>query len=255
MYVYTIRQWLLFFFVYCFFGWIFESAVVSVKKRKFINRGFMHGPFLPLYGFGAILILFVTLPVRCNYAAMYFAGATAATILEYFTGVVMEKMFKVRYWDYSYKKFQFKGHICLSSTIAWGFLSLLLVEFIHKPVEKMIMSISVYGYLEELLVFGIMIYFVSDFTLAFREAYELRDLLVYMERAREDFERIRDKVDGEISQKKEEIMEKLEFYREQLSEHNIRIIKRFIEAHPTAASDRFRVILGELKEHVKSFRK
>ena len=266
MYVYTIRQWLLFFFVYCFFGWIFESSYVSLKKRRFVNRGFMHGPFLPLYGSGAILILFVTLPVRKNYLMMYFAGAVAATILEYFTGVVMERMFKVRYWDYSNNRFQFQGHICLGSSIAWGFLSVLLVEVIHKPIEQLIMNISAYGYLEELLVFGITIYFVADFTISFREAYEFRDLLLYLERAREDAERIKRRVEDEISQKKEEFREKssayveavegkMEFYKNRLTEHNTRAVRRFFESHPSAASERFKTVLGELREHVKNIKK
>ncbi len=268
MYVYTITQWLLFFFVYCFFGWIFESAYVSVRKRKFVNRGFMHGPFLPLYGFGAILILFVTIPVKDSYVWMYFMGAAAATVLEYGTGVVMEKIFKVRYWDYSNQRFNFQGHICLTSTIAWGFLAIFLVKVIHNPVEKMIMKISLYSYLEEVLVFGITIYFAADMALAFKEALELRDLLLYVEKAKIEMERLRKRVDvvlavadDEISQKKELVKEKTQLYTEaleqylaeyknRLSGHNGRLIKRFLNAHPTMNSERFKDAVAELKERI-----
>lgn len=269
MYVYTITQWLLFFFVYCFFGWIFESTYVSVKKRKFVNRGFMHGPFLPLYGSGAILILFVTIPVREHYVLMYFMGALAATVLEYFTGVAMEKIFKVRYWDYSNNKFQFQGHICLGSTVAWGFLSIFLVKVIHSPIEKLIMKISAYRYLEEVLVFGITIYFVADMTIAFKEAMELRDLLLYVEKAKEEMERLKKRVDvvlavadDEISQRKELVKEKKQLYTEALEEYlaeyknrlsgrNGRMVKRFINAHPTMNSERFKDAVAELKERVR----
>lgn len=128
---YTTDQWLLFFFIYCFFGWIFESTYVSLCKHRFVNRGFMRGPFLPLYGSGAILMLFVSIPVENHLALVYLAGCIAATALEYVTGVCMEKLFKVRYWDYSKQKFNYKGQICLSSTLAWGGLTIFLLKVIH----------------------------------------------------------------------------------------------------------------------------
>lgn len=268
MYVYTIRQWLLFFYFYCFFGWVFESVYVSVKKHKFVNRGFMRGPFLPLYGSGAILILFATIPVRDYSVLVYLLGAAAATLLEYVTGVVMEKLFKVRYWDYTKNKFNFQGHICLGCSIAWGFLSLFLVRVIHKPVEQVIMKVSEYSYLEEILVFGITIYFVADMTIAFREALELRDLLLYVEKAKAETERLKKRLDvalavadDEISQKKELVKEKTQLYTEalensisdyknRLSGHNGRLAKRILNAHPTMNSVRFKDAVAELKERI-----
>ena len=142
MYTYNIMQWLMFFYTYCFFGWCFESVYVSLKNRRLVNRGFLNGPFLPLYGFGAISVLFAALPFRENPVWVYVVGALTATVLEYMTGVVMEAVFKVRYWDYSNQKFNFQGHICLSSTIAWGFLSLAMVFGFHKPVEGLIFCLS-----------------------------------------------------------------------------------------------------------------
>ena len=112
----------------------------------------MRGPFLPIYGCGAILSLFVTMPFRDNYVLMYFAVAISATILEYITGVVMEKIFKVRYWDYSYKKIQFKGltgraviagHSCLllkphTFMNASGESVVAAMNFYKIPIEKVI---------------------------------------------------------------------------------------------------------------------
>ena len=135
-YQYDIIQWLLFFYIYCFFGWCIESAYVSIHKKKFVNRGFMRGPFLPLYGSGAVIMLFVTMPVRDNLALTYLFGAIGATILEYITGACMEALFKVRYWDYSDKPFNIHGYVCLGTTLAWGFLTILMVRFIHEPVEQ-----------------------------------------------------------------------------------------------------------------------
>lgn len=173
------NNWLVYFYFYCMFGWVFESTVVSVATKKWTNRGFMKGPWLPLYGTGALLVLFVTLPFQKYPLAVYFVGAIAATILEYITGVFMLKLFKVRYWDYSQNKFQFQGQICLKSSIAWGFLSILMVYVVQKPVAKFI------GFWNEeflsILTFIITIIIVFDFTSSFRDAMDLRTLIIEAE--------------------------------------------------------------------------
>ena len=81
MYTYSMTQWLAFFFIYCFFGWCFESVYVSVHEHRWVNRGFMTGPYIPLYGSGAVLMLFLTIPVRGNYLLMYIVGAIGAKSL------------------------------------------------------------------------------------------------------------------------------------------------------------------------------
>lgn len=142
MYTYTWYQWLSFFYIYSFFGWIFESAYVSVLKRRFVNRGFLRLPLLPLYGFGAVIILWVSLPFRGSLPLVFLSGAAAATALEYVTGYVMERLFRVKYWDYSNKRFQLDGYICLSSSVAWGFLTILLTEVIHQPVAGLVLRMD-----------------------------------------------------------------------------------------------------------------
>jgi len=101
----------------------------------------MRGPFLPLYGSGAIMMLVVSMPFQDNLVMVYIAGCIGATVLEYVTGVTMEALFKVRYWDYSKNKFNFQGHICLGASLAWGGLTILMTEFIHKPIEHLVLSI------------------------------------------------------------------------------------------------------------------
>lgn len=184
MYAYSNIQWLFFFYFYCFVGWCFESSYVSACKRKLINRGFMRGPFLPLYGSGAIMMLVVSMPVRDNLFLVYIAGCLGATALEYITGVIMEALFKVRYWDYSNKKFNFQGHICLGSTAAWGFLTILMTEVVHKPIERFALGIP--ENVLSLLTIVLTIIIVTDFTLSFKTALDLRDVLVRMEKGKED---------------------------------------------------------------------
>lgn len=179
VYTYMWYEWLFFFFLYCFFGWIFESTYVSLKHKKFVNRGFLHIPMLPLYGSGAMIILFIAIPIESNIFLVFFLGAIAATILEYFTGVAMERLFKVRYWDYSHQKFNFQGQICLSSTIAWGFLSVLLSEVIHKPIEALVTKMMNHTVVM-VLACVISVVFIIDTYLSFKAAWDLRKVLEKM---------------------------------------------------------------------------
>ncbi len=202
MYSYTVAQWLFFFYFYCFFGWCFESSYVSLRKRHPVNRGFMRGPFLPLYGSGAIMMLVVSMPFQSNILLTYIAGCIGATILEYVTGVTMEALFKMRYWDYSNQKFNFQGQICLSSTLAWGGLTILMTRVVHKPVERLVLGIPS-GVLTA-AVFLLTVCLVADFTLSFRAAIDLRDILVKMEAAKEELERMQKRLDVIIALSNEE---------------------------------------------------
>ena len=96
---YEFSQWLLLFYIFSFFGWIFESSYVSIINRKFVNRGFLIGPWIPIYGFGGVIMLFVALPFYFDPVLVFIVGLVAASTLEYFTGMLMEKIFAVKYWD------------------------------------------------------------------------------------------------------------------------------------------------------------
>lgn len=193
MYSYSVIQWLFFFYFYCFCGWCVESAYVSVKNRKLTNRGFMRGPFLPIYGSGAIMMLVVSIPFQESIILTYLAGCVGATVLEYVTGVAMEALFKVRYWDYSDKKFNFQGHVCLGTTLSWGFLTILMTEIIHVPVERLVLSVPSQVLTVVTLVLTAVIF--SDFALSFKAAIDLRDILVRMEQAKQEMLRIQKRLD------------------------------------------------------------
>ena len=216
MYHYTAIQWLFFFYFYCFFGWCFESAYVSLKSRKLVNRGFCRGPFLPLYGSGAIMMLVVSMPFQDNLILVYIAGCIGATVLEYVTGVTMEALFKVRYWDYSHNKFNFQGHICLGSSLAWGLLTILMTEFIHKPVERLVLSIPDSILTPVTLVLTALI--GADFALSFKAALDLRDVLEKMEKAKEEMLRIQKRLDVIIAVTSEDIENRKEGFTESLAQ-------------------------------------
>ena len=186
MYTYAWYHWLTFFYIYCFFGWIFESTYVSLKQRHFINRGFLRLPMLPLYGTGAVMMLWVSLPVKDNLLLVYCSGVVAATLLEYVTGYVMERLFKVRYWDYSSQKFNLHGYICLTSSIAWGFLTILMTEVIHRPIERFVLNLP--PSLEWCLLGIVSGCFVMDTIQSTREALSLAKTLESVAKLRADLE-------------------------------------------------------------------
>lgn len=193
MYSYSIVQWLFFFYFYCFVGWCIESAYVSLRTRKLTNRGFMRGPFLPLYGSGAIMMLVVSMPFQEYLPLVYVAGCIGATALEYVTGVTMEALFKVRYWDYSDKKFNFQGHICLGTSLAWGLLTILMTRLVHRPVERLVLAIP--GTVLTVLTLALTVVIACDFALSFKAAMDLRDILVMMEKAKEEMMHIQKRLD------------------------------------------------------------
>lgn len=223
LYDYTIVQWIFFFYLYCFLGWCFESAYVSLKERKLVNRGFMRGPFLPLYGSGAIMMLVVSMPFQGQVILVYLAGCAGATALEYVTGVVMEALFHVRYWDYSDQKFNFQGHICLSSTLAWGALTVLMTYYLHRPVERLVLLIP--APVLTILSFLLTAVIFADFALAFKTALDMRDVLVKLERVKEELGRVQRRLDVVIALTEEEISQRREEFREEFSERKEQLVE------------------------------
>lgn len=182
-YGYSAAQWLLVFYLYCMLGWCFESTVVSVEKRHFVNRGFLRGPMLPIYGFGAVMLLHVSLPLQHQPVLSYLACMVTATVFEYIVGVVMEKIFKVKYWDYSKQRFQFQGYICLRSSLCWGFLGLILTSVIHPPINTLVVGLPFWGLIVIDVLFSAA--FVSDVVVSVRSALDLAKVLVELDRLRE----------------------------------------------------------------------
>lgn len=253
---YSILQWLFFFYFYCFFGWCFESAFVSMRKKRFVNRGFMRGPFLPLYGSGAIMMLVVSMPVRDNLFLVYVAGCIGATALEYVTGVTMEALFKVRYWDYSNQRFQFQGHICLSSTLAWGFLTILMTEAVHRPVEKF--SLLLPHTVMLLLVSFLTVMIAADFIMSFRTALDLRAVLVKLEKAKEELEHMQKRLDVIIAIADDEIGSKWEAKKRQYAgrteellggiEERLAGLKELTASHPSETLEGWKEELSQLRD-------
>ena len=123
------------FFVYGFLGWCTEVAYAAAKQGKFVNRGFLNGPICPIYGCGAVLAI-VLLHDLHNPFAVFLISSIGACMLEYVTSWGMEKLFHARWWDYSHRRFNIQGRICLLGAIVFGLLGVLITDVIQPEVNR-----------------------------------------------------------------------------------------------------------------------
>lgn len=190
---YNPAQWLTFFYIYCFLGWCYESTYCSIRDKKLTNRGFLHGPFLPIYGSGAIALLLLTNPVKDNIILTFIVAMIGASILELVTGMVMEEIFKVRYWDYSESRLNIKGYISLVPSLLWGIMGILLMNLIHSPIERLVFRLEHKAFYIVVLI--ITICMAVDFAISFRTAIDLRNILISMEQAKIELTKIQKRMD------------------------------------------------------------
>lgn len=122
------------FFIYAFFGWCTEVSYAALVTGKFVNRGFLNGPWCPVYGFGVVIVLGCLTPLADNLPVLFIGSVVLTSILEWLTGFVLEKLFHQRWWDYSDQPFNLSGYICLRFSIAWGFACLFVVKLLHPTV-------------------------------------------------------------------------------------------------------------------------
>lgn len=218
---YHLTQWVLFFFIYSFIGWVWECCFVSVRKRRWVNRGFMYGPMLPIYGFGALAVLISTIRVRDSIPLIFLFGMVGATLLEYVTGAVMERLFNVKYWDYSNQKFNLNGYICLTSSLGWGLFSVLLVKFVHVPIEGAVLKIPTI--IAEGIAFVLTVAAAVDVTQSFNDAMDLKRILAQLEESKKQIRKIQEKLkvasEEFVEDYRQRAGEFVEDYRRRVGEH------------------------------------
>lgn len=119
-----------------------EVILSFIKSKKFINRGFLIGPYCPIYGCGALLITFLLRKYSDDIVALFCLGMILSALLEYYTSFLLEKIFKARWWDYSTRKYNINGRICLNTMIPFGILGVIMMKIIHPALLTFIYGIS-----------------------------------------------------------------------------------------------------------------
>ena len=126
-----IKLYILIFFIYAIAGWIMETTTISIRNKKFVNRGFLVGPICPIYGYGVVLVSVLLKKYQEDMVATFCMSIIICGLLEYFTSFFMEKIFKARWWDYSQKKFNINGRICLENLVLFGIASCIIVYIVN----------------------------------------------------------------------------------------------------------------------------
>ena len=162
----------LIFIIYSITGWLLEVICKLIETKKFVNRGFLIGPWCPIYGCGCTLIIFLLSKYKTDLPVLFVMSMIICSVLEYFTSYLMEKLFKARWWDYSRWKYNINGRICLETMIPFGLLGTLLVHFVHPFVLSIINIFSTSTI--EIVSISLLVLFIIDNIISYDIMFRLR---------------------------------------------------------------------------------
>lgn len=209
--MYKICYLFLLYLMYAFLGWVVEVVNSYIQHKRFINRGFMIGPYCPIYGTGVLLIIFLLKGYTDNYLVLFILSMTVCMVVEYLTSLLMELLFNARWWDYSNRKFNINGRVCLETAIPFGLCGMLIMYVINPIFVKLLDK----GSEKFIIILGIilMILFFTDLIVSF---------LVVLKYRKAGVENYKDDT--------EEMNKKVHDY---LVSHSY-LTKRFVESFPNA---------------------
>lgn len=279
-----------FFIIYCVCGWIWESSFCSIKAKKWINRGFLMGPYIPIYGCGALVVYLTLYPLKEDLWLVYMGGVVFPTILEFLTSWIMEKLFAATWWDYSNEKFNIQGRICLKVSLFWGFFSVIMVEILHPIVLSLIDKLPRTA--GQVLGGLFIVVFSADFVNTVVATLDVKKTLEKMENIREDIfqfldvhnlgpeykelspshmvSRLKEQweerreyfenipLTGTINEYREELEDKLSALVNRYEENKIKhraVLQHHLKAYPNFKSSRYAKSMEDMKKRLEKLRK
>lgn len=193
-----IFYYFLLFLIYSFLGWSIEVITVGISKKKFINRGFLIGPYCPIYGLSAIIMVFYLNRYKDDILTVFLLAVIVCSFVEYIVSYIMEKLFNARWWDYSNKKFNINGRVCLTNAFAFGILGLLLIYIVNPLLSDLLDKMSN----KPLIIISttLLTIFVIDFIVSMKISYKLKNTIKKLGKDNtEDFNRkIKEIVESKI---------------------------------------------------------
>lgn len=199
---------LCFFLIYSFFGWCLEVVYQAVEHGKFINRGFLNGPYCPIYGFGVIIVTGALDPIKSNAVVLFFGSVLLTSMLEFITGFVLEKIFHMHWWDYSEEKFNIRGYICLKFSLLWGVACIIVVRIIHPAVSVFVDKFPATAGIIIISVY--MIGVASDMIVTVLAIIHFKRRIVLLENISSQMRKLSDKTGEKIFDTVEEAMNRKE---------------------------------------------
>ena len=223
---------LVFFFIYAFLGWCVEVSFVAITRGKVVNRGFLNGPVCPIYGVGMVGILYALEPLKDNAIVLFIGGVVICSVLELFTGWILDKIFRMRWWDYSENRFNIGGYICLEFSIMWGLGSMIMVNMIHPMIYGVVSKIPLMVIYALLVIFAIA--FIIDIIVTVKEIVGFKKSLGQLEKIADGLKDIGDQLKDVVGNSAITVSEKTEEGKEKLAEATASSREKIAEA--TASS-------------------
>lgn len=272
---------ILYFFVYGFLGWCTEVAFAACKERKFVNRGFLNGPICPIYGIGVGIVVQFLTPYQDNLLALYVMSVVLVTALEWVTGFILEKVFHNKWWDYSKMPLNLNGYVCLLFSLIWGVACVVIVEFIHPLIHKVLSWIPTPIGIGLIVILGIAV--LIDLYVTSSTILKMNRHLEKMKEIAADLHRISDELGENIYEEVVEVLERREEWKLKVQEasgevkekmqdvsdevmdriaelkkkyrevggRGIHVSKRLIKAFPRIQSKKYREAMEDLKQYLK----
>ncbi len=222
----SLCQYFLYFTIYSFIGWVCECIYCSIPAKKFINRGFLNGPFCPVYGVGGVLVILFLTPVQGNILALFLLGMLVTTVVEYLTSYLLETLFHMKWWDYSNMRLNLHGRVCLLNSTEFGLLSVVLMRLVHPRVTHLVEGLST-GWLLGLSI-ALAVYFVTDTAFT---VYSILALKGKLRQVHDFWEELRERGDALKAQVKAQVEQTLDERWEDLRERGEERSQRWDEAN------------------------
>lgn len=232
---------IMYFIIYSFFGWILESVVKTIIAKKVVNSGFLYGPFCPIYGIGAIIMLLFLEGFKNDIIILFTVGFLVLSIWEYAVGVLLEKIFKTKYWDYTENFCNIKGRVCLLNSLFWGFLGVVFIRTIHPFIENYINQVS--QPIKTFIAVAIAIWMLIDFIVT---SIKVKNIQLKVDKLKEITENLKEKLEElkEISENKtinmeaiQQAIEDLKYKQTKIKRKLYRQTNRLRKAFPTMKSE------------------
>lgn len=238
---------LLYFFIYSFLGWCTEVAYATVKERRFVNRGFLNGPWCPIYGVGVSAVVTLLDGFRDSLLLLYLSSLVLVTLIEGMTGVIMDKIFHHKWWDYTGLPLNIGGYVCLPFSIAWGAACVVIVKGIHPLIERLV------GFLPEAagaaLLCILTVCLAADVAVTTAGILKLNRRLDMLERIGAELHEISDRMGANIHENVMDAMEKAEAL-----EDVAQARKEQLDALSGEARERLDLLSGETRERYDMLR-
>ena len=203
---------ILLFIIYSFLGWCVEVAFVAVTSGKVVNRGFLNGPVCPIYGCGMVGVLMCLYPVKSNIVLLFIGGMIICSAVELFGGWILDKIFHMRWWDYSDKPLNVGGYICLPFSLMWGVAVVFAVKIVHTPIMFLLNKSPNVLKLILILIFGIIM--AIDMVVTLKRLIGIKKSLGQLDMIAEELNKLGDQLKDVVGNSAIDIADKAEQQKE-----------------------------------------